>query len=291
MRNRLILAGILFLSVFLPCSTHARVDADPARLYPLPAKPLDIAASVDGNHLFVLARGKVFIFDSRNGRLNDTIVVDPSMDRIAVSGLTAGGIEDKLFLSSTKTGKTQEFAISFSVVIDTEGAPYLGNPDAPVTIVEFSDFECPYCSKVGPLMAELLAKNPETVKVVFKHYPLSFHKNARRAALASLAAQRQGRFWEFHDQLFEHQKELTPATIRKIAQQLSLDLDRFEKDLADPALAARVDKDIRDGKLAGVRGTPTLFVNGRRVKNRSVEAIQKMINQELSKNDSARGKP
>jgi protein-disulfide isomerase len=144
-----------------------------------------------------------------------------------------------------------------------------GNPSAAVTIVEFSDFECPYCSKVGPTLKELEAKYGDKIKVVFKHLPLAFHKNARLAAIASVAANRQGKFWEYHDLLFANQRALLRPDLERYAEQLGLDMAKFRADLDSPEVAAQVDADSAEAKRIGVTGTPTSFVNGRIVKGAS----------------------
>ncbi len=133
-----------------------------------------------------------------------------------------------------------------------------------------------------PLFEQVLDKYPDTVKVVFKHYPLSFHKQALPAALASMAAAEQGKFWEYHDELFLNQKSLSSEKYLEIAQDLGLDLKKFSLDIMRPSLRQKIEQDVADGKKAGVTGTPTIFVNGRKVKNRDLETISKLIDDELA---------
>ena len=130
----------------------------------------------------------------------------------------------------------------------------------------------------------MLDKNPDTVKIVFKNYPLPFHKFAQPAALAAIAAQRQGKFWEFHDLLFENVSSLSYAKITDIARQTQLDMAKFANDMRDPQTIQELSNDMQNAKEAGVRGTPTIFINGRLLKERTVDAIQKMVNEELAKN-------
>ena len=129
----------------------------------------------------------------------------------------------------------------------------------------------------------MLKKNPNTVKVVFKHYPLPFHKKAIPAAMASIAAQNQGKFWEYHDLLFKNQKQLGPEKIEQIATQLGLNMDKFRKDMGNQSTRQQLAKDIQEAKRIGVRGTPSLYVNGRKVKDRSLQGMQKLIDQELAR--------
>ena len=119
--------------------------------------------------------------------------------------------------------------------------------------------------------------------MVFKNFPLRSHQYAKRAALAALAADRQGLFWAFHDRLFANYKELSEQKVRDIARELKLDREKFEADWKDPSLAGRVQADIQQGRKAGVRGTPTVFVNGRRLEQRSMEGISKLVDEVLKK--------
>jgi len=112
--------------------------------------------------------------------------------------------------------------------------------------------------------------------------PLRFHKFAEPSALAALAAAEQGKFWEFHDELFAISPKLDPAAITKIAQKLGLDMDKFVKDMASPAMRQKLAKDLHDAQEAGVTGTPTIFVNGIKLKARSLPAIQQLIDEELA---------
>ena len=129
----------------------------------------------------------------------------------------------------------------------------------------------------------MLKKYPKSVKLAFKHFPLRSHKYAKRAATAALAAGRQGKFWEFQELLFDNYNKLSDQKIQEFAKQLALDLEQFEKDMADPEILAHINQDIRDGVEAGVRGTPTIFINGRRLKQRSLQGFQMMIEKELGK--------
>jgi len=133
-----------------------------------------------------------------------------------------------------------------------------------------------------PLIEQVLEKNPQTVKVVFKNMPLGNHKMAEPSARAALAANEQGKFWEYHDKLFAL-KKITPESFTKIAQELNLDMDKFNKDMQSPEIRAKLQKDLVDAQDAGVGGTPTIFINGRAPKQRSLEGFQVMIDEELVK--------
>jgi protein-disulfide isomerase len=134
-----------------------------------------------------------------------------------------------------------------------------------------------------PVLEQVLEKYPEDVKLVFKNYPLRNHRFARQAAAAALAADKQGKFWEFHDLLFKNYNRLNQQEIQEIAKILALDMERFQKDRQDSKTLAKIQGDISEGNKAGVRGTPTIFINGRMLRNRSLEGFSALIAKELDK--------
>jgi protein-disulfide isomerase len=144
-----------------------------------------------------------------------------------------------------------------------DGAPVRGAPMAKVTIVEFSDFQCPHCAAAHPDLLRALREFDGNVKLVYRYFPLSNHSRALPAAKAAEAARMQGKFWEMHDALFEHQRELEDADLKRYAGQLGLDMARFETDLSSAEVSARVQADRELGQKAGIEATPTFFINGR----------------------------
>ena len=154
-----------------------------------------------------------------------------------------------------------------------------GEVNAPVTIVEFSEFECPFCSKATELVDNVMKKYEGQVNVVFKNFPLDFHAAARPAAKAALAAKRQGKFWEMHDLLFAMQdglknkdqlsedgyQDYLREEFSNLAASLSLDMDKFNADLDDPALTVQINEEEALGRGVNVGGTPSFFVNGVKV--------------------------
>jgi protein-disulfide isomerase len=165
--------------------------------------------------------------------------------------------------------------------------PIRGPADAKVTVVVFSDFQCPFCSRVEPAMRQLLAANPGTVRVAWKHQPLSMHPNAVPAARAAEAARLQGKFWEMHDRLFERQASLSDATYAQAAQEIGLDATRFQSDAASQAVLARIAADQTLAGIVGAQGTPTLFLNCRKmVGAQAVEAYQAVVADETRKADA-----
>ena len=148
------------------------------------------------------------------------------------------------------------------VKFDLAGRPAKGKADAKVTIVEFSDFECPYCSRAVSGVEKLVESYPDDVRVVFMHFPLGMHPRALPAAIASQCANQQGKFWSYHDKLFENQAQLTDEKFEAHAKEAGLDVEKFKACVGDPKTEAFVKKDMAQGTEAGVEGTPSFFING-----------------------------
>ncbi len=162
-------------------------------------------------------------------------------------------------------GRTADQLIDLAEDVNPARDHIRGAPDAPVTLVEYGDFECPYCGQAEPAIRELLAEWGDDLRYVFRHLPLSdVHPWAQLAAEAAEAAGAQGAFWEMYDVLLAHQGELTPGHLRRYAQQLGLDGERFADELRRRVHAARVGEDVASADASGVSGTPSFFVNGRR---------------------------
>lgn len=134
-----------------------------------------------------------------------------------------------------------------------------------------------------PLLKQVLEQYPDDVKLVFKHFPLRNHKFARKAATAALAAESQGKFWEFHDLLFKDYNKLNDKKVAEIAAALALNQEAFEDKMKDPLIRAKINQDVKEGVDAGVRGTPAIFINGRLLKNRSLAGFRAIIDKELGK--------
>jgi protein-disulfide isomerase len=166
--------------------------------------------------------------------------------------------------------------------IDLERAPTKGPPTAPVSLVEFSDFECPYCAQAAPIVQQLAAAYPTQVRVAFKHYPLPMHKESPLAHEASLAAAEQGKFWEMHDLLFATQAKLTREDLLAKARQLNLDTLRFARDLDTHRFQPAVEADRQEGNRLGVDGTPFFFINGHAISGgASLADFKKLIESAL----------
>jgi protein-disulfide isomerase len=173
--------------------------------------------------------------------------------------------------------------------INIVGAQVKGPANAPVTIVEFSDFQCPFCARVVPTLKQLEDTYKGNVRIVWKHLPLDIHKDAVGAARAAEVAAKQGKFWEFHDKLFADQKKLGPDDLKQHARELRLDMKRFETDLLNSEDQKKIDNDVAEAKALGINGTPGIFVNGRFVEGaQPYEVFAKIIDEELTKRGVAR---
>lgn len=271
----------LCTALLLPLSVHAQeASANNAAgdlnwsvqaSWSIPSKPLDIAQSLDNKRVYILGDdAKVYIF-APNGRQLGAMPVDPGVKAIDIA---ARG--EMLYLVNEKTKTYSAVDIGFNQNIDISGAPVRGKIDAPVTLVLFSDFECPWCGRLEPVLAELLAKNPDKLRIVFKHMPLPMHQYAESASLAAIAAQRQGKFWEMHDALFLV-KNWTDTVVEETARQIGLNMEKFQADLASPEVQAQLAKDATDAQAADITATPSLYINTKPVRDRSLAGLQKLV--------------
>jgi protein-disulfide isomerase len=161
--------------------------------------------------------------------------------------------------------------------------PSFGPENAKVTVVEFSDFQCPYCSKAADVVDQVKQKYGDRVHFVFRQFPLPMHPNARGAAEAALAANAQGKFWEFHDKLFKNQGQLSREGLEGFAKDVGMNVPQFKKALDGKTYAADVDSDVKLGESVAVQGTPTMFINGARVQNpTSIETVSGQIESALN---------
>jgi len=170
------------------------------------------------------------------------------------------------------------------VQISTTGDPVRGPADAKVTIVEFSDFQCPYCAKAVGEVNQVLQKYPKNVRLIFKQYPLDTHSQAQMAAEAALSAQAQGKFWEMHDKLYANFRLINPQRVMLWAAQIGLDTKMLKADLDSHKYAKRVAMESKQGEDAGVEGTPTFFIDGKRLNATfEVQTVAPLIDQELKR--------
>jgi protein-disulfide isomerase len=164
---------------------------------------------------------------------------------------------------------------AFSIATDDQ--PVKGNPKAVVTIVEFTDFECPSCASQHPVLERIVSEFKDQVRLVVRDFPLSQHANARKAAEAAEAAREQGKYWEYAAVLFRNQSALGVDKLRQYATELGLDRTKFDGSLDSGKFAEKIQRDLFDGRKLGINGTPTLYINGKRIADNSYESMKSAI--------------
>lgn len=168
--------------------------------------------------------------------------------------------------------------------VNTKGSPAKGPEGAEVTLVEFSDFQCPYCARATSTMAQIEKEYGDRVRFVFKHLPLRTHTRAPAAHAAAEAAHRQDKFWEMHEAIFANQREMSPEKYVEYAEEMGLDVEQFKRDVAAADVKQKVDADAKEAAALGVTGTPGFFINGKFVRGaRPFEAFKEVIDEELKR--------
>jgi len=201
-----------------------------------------------------------------------------ALAKIAVQGVKDGKtlIEiSKLMDASPKAHRPKLLEAPVKIAVD--GSPVRGPADARITLVEFSDFECPYCSAAVKQVDNVMTAYPKDVKLIYKQFPLSMHPHAELAAEASLAARDQGKFWEMYEVLFKNSRQLSRNSILAMAKDIGLDMDKFKADLDSEKYKKEVHKDIADGEDANVYGTPAFYINGKQYNGEVTLAALKPI--------------
>jgi len=268
----------LFALLLTTSLAYAELEKNMVKRQPLGKTPVDIAQSVSDGRLFVLLQGGDVQIFSPDGQKQERFNVGSGVTSLQVS---PDG--QRLYLGNAKSNELQFVEISYVQQLPVNNSAVKGAKNAPVTITVFDDFQCPYCARLVPTLEQVLAAYPTQVRVVYKHFPLSMHKFAEQADIASIAARNQGKFWPMHDLLFANYNKLNDAKIRELAETVGLDMARFDKDLVNPALKQEVAADMQLGAKAGVRGTPAVYLNGVSLKDRSISGFKKSIDAELNK--------
>ena len=223
----------------------------------------------------------------------DAIVAAIASERDAMAKLVANGLpRAEIYaevlavadvprpLASAKNGDEDP---SLNYAVPAADRPVLGPADAPVTVIVFTDFQCPYCARAQATLAELRKRHPEDVRIVFRNLPLGFHKDARELAKIALAADKQGKFWPMHDLIFAR-RDLGSAGWKRFAKKLRLDARNLEKAMKSPEIEQKIAQDEAVAKAFGVNGTPTFFVNGRQLGGaQPIEAFEVLVLEELGK--------
>ncbi|MEJ2198191.1 MAG: thioredoxin domain-containing protein [Desulfuromonadales bacterium] len=271
-RVALLMLGFILTAV----SVGAEMQVELNKRQPLGKTPLDIAQSVSDGRVFVLLEGGTVQILSADGQIQERFQADPDVTTLEVS---PDG--QRLYLGNAKRNELQLVEISNVYDLPVNNSAIKGPVDAPVTVMVFDDFQCPYCARLVPMIEKVMETYPTQVRVVFKHFPLNMHIFARQAALASIAARNQGKFWQLHDQLFANYNQLNEEKIRELAASVGLDMERFDTDIANPALQQEIAADMQLGADSGVRGTPAVYINGVQLKDRSLAGFRKAIDAEL----------
>jgi protein-disulfide isomerase len=168
------------------------------------------------------------------------------------------------------------------IQVEEKGNPFLGAKNSKVTIIEFSDFECPYCQRSQTVSKSLREKYKDKIRWVFRDFPLSFHQNSMFAHIAANCANKQGKYWELFNILFQNTGSLEKANVLKFASDLHLDMKSFEECTNDSSILSEIQEDINEGQELGVNGTPAFFINGIMIEGaQPLSAFEKIIDQEL----------
>ena len=205
------------------------------------------------------------------------------MGLVLVLSLTSCAQEGSAIADEPAAVATESERVDMSG-LDLARAPSRGSSRAPVTVTVFCDFECRYCRRLKPRLDELERTHRQSIQIVFKQLPLPMHEHSRLAAKAALAAQNQGRFWELGDLMFQSDEPLDRDRIETLATRAGLDLERFQSDLESKAIDQRLERDLTDADRVGARGTPTTFINGKRISGaQPLEDFEKAVEEALAR--------
>lgn len=272
---------LIFVLSFALCA-YAKIEWRILEDVALEHEPLGVAISRDGATLYVLGPKMVSVCSMISRKVTDTIPLQEEF-----TGIDISPDGETLVLANAKSKKISLVELTPVIDLDIGESPIIGKKDAPVTLFAFLDYQCPYCARVFPLLEQALEKYPEKVNLVIKHFPLQMHKSAKKAALGSLAAEKQGKYKEVSKAYFENFRKLNDDTIKSFAKDLGLDMEKFDKDFQDAKLNSIIARDAQMGRMAGVRGVPAIYINGIQLKNRSLQGISQIVEKELNKGGSA----
>jgi len=272
---------ILIALITIDCSFHhakgSEFSLSSISEMTLSSAPLDLAASPSDPWIFILVKGEIQIFSTDENKVIKRFPIDISFDQMAYSGKS-----DSLILSSRTSQKLKIIRIDEIHPITTNDLAFLGNENAKVTIAVFSQYMCPHCARIQPLIDQLLNRYQDKIKIVFKNYPFSDDDNniAFKASVAAQAARKQNKFFECHHALHAAEKPLTDEKIETIAKELKLDMDQFHKDILNTELKQLIRRDRAEGQMAGITGVPTFMVNNKLVKREGLGLFE-MIDLEI----------
>ena len=257
---------------------NAAIEWEVLKTLNLEENPLDIANSLDGTKAYILGKKIIYIYSIERGEITDKITLTDEFSRLSVS---PDG--ESLFLASTDGKKVSIIKVSTVFDIPIGASPVIGDKNAPVRIVAFLDYQCPYCASMYPPIEQLLDKYPKKVCLIIKQFPLRMHPFAEKSSIAALAAAKQNKYREVSSLYFKNFKSLNDQTIKEYAQQAGVNMEAFDKDREDSAYKTIIAEDINLGKKLGIRGVPAVFINGRPFRGRSIDALSLQVEQELKK--------
>jgi len=215
-------------------------------------RPIIIAAVLVS---FSIIGGSFFVADSLDRTTEQVELATEALEGLELAGAPGGAPSPPS--RPNRPDSNREYDVELGE------APTKGPAAAVITIVEWSDFQCPFCNRVSPTLAKIEEEYGDQVQLAFKHLPLSIHPQAPQAHAAAEAAHRQGKFWEMHDRIFQNQRDLSVATLEGYAQQIGLDMNQYTEDVEDDDVRQRIDDDMEQASKLGVTGTPSFFINGR----------------------------
>ena len=277
MRKSIVVVLCLLITVLFTGVGNAAVYHTVKKRLKLDGTPIDIKMSAEGRWLYVLTKEGEFRVYSYQGAFIGKFDVDKSFDQIE-----PGVTDAEVYLKSSKKKMIQAIDVTIRHDIQIENSPFKGRPDAPVTIIEYTDFECPYCARLQSMFDELLRAYPNEIKIVYKNYPLSSHRYSAKAARIAMAAHAEGKFWPVHNRIFENYRRLNDNLLNQIRAEFGFDTPKFEAMMDSSEVTAKILSDINQGKNIGVKGTPTVFINGELLRNKSFEGFKQAIDQALA---------
>ncbi|MEM4134007.1 MAG: DsbA family protein [Candidatus Micrarchaeia archaeon] len=219
--------------------------------------------------IILIAGTAIYTTNIINDKLNE---INSNINIIRASLTSAPAINNNIAQPSDLPSSNNSFKANLS------GITPLGDPNAPITIIEYSDFQCPFCLRVQPTIKQILNDYKGKVKLYYKQFPLiQIHPNARKAAEAALLAGDQGKFWEYHNKLFENQNNLDVESLKRYAAELGLDTVKFNAGLDNGEKATQVNSELQEGLANGVQGTPTFFINGQMISGAQPYSVFKQV--------------
>lgn len=280
--RRWLITLLLFFSIIVPLQKSSgaqlKVDWEVLATLKLEKELLDIVLSFDGQVAYILTKGAVVIYSVPENRVTERIPVDEDIGSLRVSPRG-----DLIYLINAKSKELSVIQLGFAVEIERGNSISLGPEDAPVALVAFMDFQCPFCSKFFSILRNVLDQFPDKVNLVFKHFPAKDHIYAEKAALASLAAYKQGKFLEIAGNFFQNYNKFEDNTIEQAAKHVGLDMALFKKEMKSESVKRILAEDIEMGRRVMIPGVPAVFINGKKVNNRFLPDLPEMVGRELNK--------